>query len=143
MRGARYFYGKAIAMVCFLSSIGGPVILYDQLKPRLGGDVAFCVVFAPAGLMMLGALDWAEHRGGARNVWWLRLQLLGTMIVLLMHLGGSVILAIGKVARPDQVVNIAGIVVGIPLTILVFRSVYEKLDRPGSPRGESSPLEPG
>jgi len=131
-----------VKVTTLLSGCGGPLILYNMLKPRLDDTIAFCVVFAPLGLMLFASMDLVEGEGGIAKTWWVRLQLFGALTVLLMHLWGAIVLATEAVHRADHALYVMGIVIGIPTAAGVAYFSQRRLAGARAPHGLSSPIEP-
>jgi hypothetical protein len=63
---------------------GGPLYLADLLKPRLGTQGGFALVFTPIGLVVFGALTFADAPSGFTR-FAVRAGMLGGVCVLLMN----------------------------------------------------------
>lgn len=140
------------------SYCGGPLIVCDLLKPRLGGFLAFGVPFAPILLMVLGAESLLPRRqrvapgppgrdesgsdhGAELRIRLVRLGLIGALLTLMMHVWGAWFLAT-TAPRPNQNLYVFGIVVGIPLAGVYAYSARRWLNRVRGPQDSLAPVEP-
>ena len=143
------------------SYCGGPLIVCDLLKPRLGTFLAFVVPFVPIVLMIFGAealfdpspprqriapgpfnRDEFESDTGVRwGILFVRLGLIGALLTLMMQGYGTWFLATTP-PRPDHNLYVLGIAVGIPLAVAYVYAAKRWLNHVGGPQGPFSPVEP-
>jgi cell division protein FtsW (lipid II flippase) len=154
------FQQVLIKLGALFSYCGGPLIVCEMLKPRLGMFLAFAVPFVPILLMIFGAeslFDPSPQRQGVApgrlryesdsDDWlrWeilsVRLGLIGALLTLMMHAYGAWSLATTP-PRPDHGLYVFGIVVGIPLAGVYAHAARRWLNRAGSPQDSFSPVEP-
>ena len=147
----RHLLTKLAALFSFC---GGPLVLCDVLKPRIGVGMAVVVTFAPILFMLLMAdelfdgppvrsavQDPAPKRGVRWGILFMRLALVGALATLLMHGLGAWILAT-NVPRPDGGLTWFGIVVGIPIAAAYAYFATRWLDRAAPPADPFAPIEP-
>ncbi|MGH7725697.1 MAG: hypothetical protein ACREOU_09730 [Candidatus Eiseniibacteriota bacterium] len=150
-----------IKIGALLSYCGGPLILTDMLKLRIGTPLAIALTFAPIVLMIFGVeslFDPSPRRrerirsvpsqqgpvpeeGVRWAVLFVRLGLAGALVTLLLHAYGAWSLATMP-ARPDHGLYVFGIIVGIPLAGWYAYSARRWLSGAGAPEDPFSPIEP-
>lgn len=95
-----------------LAFCGGPLVLFDLLKPHTGTQLAFGLMFLPAVLVVFGAYSlWQEcpTRWDRAMVW---CGLAGTALLMIMDLAGLLELA-SSGHRADAGLIQLGIAVGV------------------------------
>jgi len=131
-----------IKVGALFSFCGGPLILCEMLKPRVGTNVAFGVCFLPIALMIFGALCLDDPGVGGTKILLVRLGLIGSLMALAMHGYGAFILAAATARRPDHALYVIGLFIGIPTSIGFAYLAKQWLDRVRAPKDSFSPLEP-
>ena len=112
-----------LKIAALFSFCGGPLLVSDQLKPRVGTDAAFLLTVAPVLVMLIGALfleDGVEDRLARAAVWCGRQ---GLYVVFAMHAYAIWWFARGHYVS-EQWLYYTGIVVG-----LIWSAVYLRAGR--------------
>jgi len=135
-----------IKIAGLLSACGGPLLVMDRLKGRLGTLAAFLIGFLPVALMIVGAFHFTSEASDrwARRV--VKLGRLGMYIMVGMQLYG-IWLILGGLQSPALPLYYTGIATGL-LSAVVYqwaaaRSIAR--DRPTSPVNgphDHQPIEP-
>ncbi len=117
-----------IRLLALLSSVGGPLYLYDLLAsgPRDYRIFAFC--FAPIALMILGSLSFGDPPANRLARFFVRLGLFGAIALALMNVFTIYFLINGE-RHPNQVMITIGIAVGVFTSILYGMLARAFLDR--------------
>lgn len=147
----RYLLVKLGALFSFC---GGPLILCEMLKPRIGTTMAFVVTFAPILFMIFSADSLFEgpwrppatpgsqpKKGVQWGIVFMHFALAGALVTLLMHAYGAWILA-SPPPRPDRGLNLFGLVVGIPIAVAYIYFARRWLERATTPDDPFAPIEP-
>ena len=128
-----------------LSACGGPVLVMDRLKGRIGMLPAFWIGFLPIGLMIVGAFELTAIPGDrwARRA--VELGLVGAYVMLGMQLYG-IWLILGGFRSPALPLYYTGIAVGL-VSAMAYQWAAARLfarDRTSSNRGQPDyqPIEP-
>ena len=135
-----------IKIAGLLSACGGPLLVMDRLKARLGSWEAFLIGFLPVALMMVGAFDLtspANDRWARRTV---ELGRLGMYVMVGMQLYG-IWLILGGLRSPALPLYYTGIATGL-LSAVAYQwaaARWTARDRATSPANGShdhQPIEP-
>lgn len=135
-----------IKLAGLLSACGGPLLVMDRLKGRLGSPAAFLIGFLPIAFMMMGAFHLtseASDRWARRAV---ELGRLGMYIMVGMQLFG-IWLILGGLRSPALPLYYTGITTGL-LSALAYQWAAARLiarDRAtsaGSGPPDHRPIEP-
>lgn len=136
-----------------ISYCGGPLILSDSLKPRIGVPLAFGVTFAPIALLLFGIMaladsPWtgpraerADPEAPSHGILMVRLGVVGAVLTLLMHGYGAWTLAT-TTARADSGLNLVGLVVGVPMAGGFLYLARKRLIRVGAFHVGTSRIDP-
>jgi hypothetical protein len=121
-----------------LSACGGPMLVMDRLKGRLGNMPAFFVGFIPIALMMIGAFHLAALAGDrwARRA--VELGLVGMYVMVTMQLCG-IWLILGGLRSPALPLYYVGIATGLLAAVIYQMAAARWLARDGAVSPESSP----
>lgn len=160
----RTVYHLLVKLGALLSFCGGPLILFEVMKPRLGTEASFGVAFLPIVLMIVGSpslrgedllpesrrrhgMDGGTMTSGIQRPWlweirFVRLGSYGAMIALIMHVYGAWILTTTTILRADRGLCVVGLIVGIPVAVGYAYSANRWLKRVTEPAADPSPIEP-
>jgi hypothetical protein len=106
------FVLRAIRLLAFLSSCGGPLLLFNDLEVDRHPAFAYAAAFAPVLLALLGSLSLREGVLSGWDRFVLRAGVLGVALVSFYNLRAIAILSSGK-ATQDAGLIAFGILVGI------------------------------
>jgi len=132
-----------IKIAGLLSACGGPMLVMDRLKGRLGMLAAFLIGFLPIALMIVGAF----HLTSAATDRWARraveLGRFGMYLMVGMQLYGIWVI-LGGLRSPAQSLYYAGIAIGL-LSAAAYEWAAARMDRatsPGDGPHDRQPIEP-
>jgi hypothetical protein len=101
-----------IEVCALLSSVGGPLFLFDRVKGQLGDKPAFALAFLPIVLMVLGALSLKDEPGERLARLAVRAGMVGAFFLTAVNLWAACLLAAGAPCKERGLI-VVGIAVGL------------------------------
>lgn len=111
----------AIKISALFSSCGGPLFVFELLKPRLGVKPAFFVTYLPVGLMVIGALCLDDPLRDRWSLTAVQAGRLGLIIALLMH-AYALWCFVSGARVSEQWLYYFGIAVGVAWSVAYLRA---------------------